>query len=684
MGYRNVNILMVEDNPGDVRLITEMLKETTFAASNLITASSLGEALEVPLEPSSVAMVLLDLNLPDSNGLSTLDGILEPFTSSAVIVLTGMEDERLALEALRHGAQSYLTKGRIGPGHLERELRYAVERHGFVMRLKEADNDLRTNERRYRALVEYSSDHTLMLDRSGRITYASPVVHRTFGTVPRGMDIFQLVAEEYVPSARACFEKSLAHHERPIPLVVRCIGSDDQERMLEGTVTNLTEFPVGALVVNLHDVTERERAMKFVESERNSTQALVDSATDMIWSVDRDLNVITANRWFVKRVKEFSGYDIGPGRSVLPVIHFGSYESDTWRSYYERALAGESFSIEAYSGGRNEIWGEFNFNPIVEEGTITGVACACRDITERKRSEEAIRKLNSRLEERVLERTRQLMQVNTALEEQAARNKRLSEVLELRNRDLMDSIGYARYIQDALFPPADDMPFFSASACLSLPRDVLSGDFLWYHDTSTHLFVAVADCTGHGVPAALMSVLGSNLLDRYVVHSGLLDPAVILTKMDLGLAMLFRSGVEHGRMHDGMDLGLVVVDKSKLSLRYAGAMMRCRIVRNGELIQLDGARESIGGHAIPKEKVFRTTQFPLLMGDRLVLASDGYQSQFGGPNDKKMNPRRFNELLLRTAALPPDQVVDVLRSNLAQWRGDAEQTDDVLVLVADV
>ncbi len=684
MAYRNVNILMVEDNPGDARLITEMLKETTFATSNLFTAGSLGEALDVPLEPSSVAMVLLDLNLPDSNGLRTLDGILEPYTSSAVIVLTGMEDERLALESLRHGAQSYLTKGQIDPDALERELRYAVERHGFVMRLKEVDNELKASEQRFRSLVEFSSDHTLILDRQGRITYASPVVHRVFGTVPRGTDLFQLVRGPHAQAVRERFEQALTHHEHPFPLVVRCITDEGNELVLEGTMTNLTQFPLGAVVVNLHDVTERDHAMKAMLSERNSRQALIDSTTDMIWSVDSEFRVITANQWFVKRIKDLSGYDVVPGGSVLPVIHLGSYDSARWKGYYERALAGESFTFEAHSGGADPMWGEFNFNPIREAGRISGVACACRNITERKRAEEDIRRLNTDLEEKVMERTRQLMHVNTELEEQALHNRRLTDTLALRNRDLMDSINYARHIQNALFPTAEAVPFFAASACLSVPRDVLSGDFLWYHDTATHLFLAVTDCTGHGVPGALMSVLGNNLLDQAIVQLGLSDPAAILARMDKGMAGLFGTGHDQGRMHDGMDIGLMVVDKKDLRMRYAGAMIRCKVLRDGQLLKMDAARASIGGHAKPEEKNFRTELFALQAGDRLVLATDGYVSQFGGPQDKKLNTPLFNELLLQAAAMSPDAAIAFLGSSFNTWKGDAEQTDDVLVLIADV
>ncbi|HEY0978810.1 MAG TPA: PAS domain S-box protein, partial [Flavobacteriales bacterium] len=416
MECRAVNILLVEDNPGDARLITEMLRETAFSGANLVTTTTLRETLDKPVEPSTVAMVLLDLNLPDSNGIHTLERVLPPYSASAIIVLTGLEDEGLALDALRHGAQNYLTKGHIGAEQLERELRYAVERHGFVMRLREADNELVGRERRFRSLVEHSSDLTLQLDNNGRIIYASPGVHRMFGHTPMGSDILAMLDPLDEAQARAWFDEALEHPERPVSVLLKSTTHDGRRYTLEGTITNLRHFEgVGALVVNLHDVTKRDLAMEEVVSERNSKKALINSSTDMIWSVDREFRIITANRSFVNRVKDLAGFDVSPGRTIVPPIRFGSYDSETWKRYYSRALEGASFVIEEHSDGEDPLWGEFTFNPILEGDRITGVACACRDITERKRTEQHILQLNARLEERVEDRTRQLMNTNQEL-----------------------------------------------------------------------------------------------------------------------------------------------------------------------------------------------------------------------------------------------------------------------------
>ncbi len=157
MTYRAISILLVEDNPGDARLIGEMLKETEHRTAQFYAVASLKGAREAPISNASVATVLLDLNLPDSDGIDTLLGIKEAYPDSAILILTGLEDEDMAVRALREGAQSYLTKNELNPSLLSRALRYSIERHGFIKRLREEEQriaELRANERNMRVALE--------------------------------------------------------------------------------------------------------------------------------------------------------------------------------------------------------------------------------------------------------------------------------------------------------------------------------------------------------------------------------------------------------------------------------------------------------------------------------------------------------------------------------------------------
>lgn len=813
MSYENVGILLVEDNPGDAMIIREMLKDTAYSTASFHAAGSMYEAQRAPIDRASVAMVLVDLNLPDSDGLETLIGIRNTYGDSAIVVLTGLDDDHLATQLLREGAQSYLTKDEIDPRTLERTLRFSLERHAFIKHLREADRLITQRDVRFRKLIEHSSDLILLTNERGKVIYSSPAVRRIFryGRDEDGMNVFRVLHAEDMTRAQQWLQQALDQPGVPVPMTVRARTAEDRIIWLEGSIANLLALEgVRAIVANFKDVTERVLAMERIAFERNNQKALINSTSDMIWSVDRDLKVITANRSLRRAVKAMSGFDVEVGATIVPPIVFGSYDSTLWKGYYERCLKGETFTVEGHTLLPEPRWGEFTFNPIREGENIVGVACACHDITERvkleqriafdhnnldalinstqdlvwsldpelriitankafldalegnlgirlgpgdsvmrddfqgaapitrwreyyeralsgyafrieehfttpqelwievyfspiqeggeikgvacfsrsiterKRAEEKVRNLNIELEERVVERTSELVLANENLETEMFKNQRLSELLTLRNQDLMSSITYARRIQDALFPVDLALAFFNATACFSRPRNVLSGDFLWQHETADNIFLALGDCTGHGVPGALMSMLGHSLLNQMVLDHRMTAPAPILTQMDKALEATFGQHDPSDRVHDGMDIGLFVIDKQRLELTFSGALIKCYVLRDNELLQLECSRCSIGGHMPLTQKVFSEQRLRLRKGDRLVLTSDGYQSQFGGPLSKRFNAQRFRELLLRTASNGPSVAMTLIESEFDQWKGKEDQVDDVLVVLLDV
>ncbi|HEY0978178.1 MAG TPA: SpoIIE family protein phosphatase, partial [Flavobacteriales bacterium] len=233
-------------------------------------------------------------------------------------------------------------------------------------------------------------------------------------------------------------------------------------------------------------------------------------------------------------------------------------------------------------------------------------------------------------------------------------------------------------------PVAGSIPHLRSSSCLWLPRDVVSGDFLWHYATDTHLFVAVADCTGHGVPGALMSMLGHNLLNQMVVERKLRDPGKVLAAMDRALVDLFSKYAGDERMNDGLDVGFITLERASLKLAFAGALIRCHVIRDGVLEQLECSRWPLGGHVWHQHKTFEVHEQQLRTGDRLVMHSDGYQSQFGGPKDRKINGRHLRELLARSSTRPPLDAVQFLHQEFMSWKGNNDQVDDVLVVIMDV
>ncbi|MGL5889803.1 MAG: PP2C family protein-serine/threonine phosphatase, partial [Bacteroidia bacterium] len=255
---------------------------------------------------------------------------------------------------------------------------------------------------------------------------------------------------------------------------------------------------------------------------------------------------------------------------------------------------------------------------------------------------------------------------------------------QLRMMEMNDSLRYAHHLQNAMLPGEARLRELAGDAfMLNIPRNTLSGDFCWCSRNGSQLIIAVADCTGHGVPGALMSILGLNLLNRAVIDEGLTDPSEILYAVDSSMQQTFaRNGdntAQHG--YDGMDIGLCVIDTEKKLIHFAGAMRPLFIVKNGELTEVTGSRFPIGGLRLDIARNFQQHVISYSTGDQIFLFSDGYTDQFGGPNGKKFSRERMRKLVQSaSAAEHPDERKQQFHECHILWRGDVEQTDDMLVV----
>ncbi|MGV3638363.1 MAG: PAS domain S-box protein, partial [Flavobacteriales bacterium] len=380
-----IHIILVEDSPGDTRLMREMLKDTDYADAHLHSFRNLRDAIDAPLPSSMVSTILLDLGLPDSDGLCTLARMKERYPESAIIVLTGTEQEALAPQALRAGAQNYITKMEINPSMLGRAVRNAIERHGFLMRLRENDRLNAERDRRFRMLVEHSADLTLVLDGDGRVSYASPAVRRTLGyRRDQVLNVFALVHPDDVEQARRHMQWIQARPGVSVTMVLRVQACDGHYLHLEGTAIDLSSVPgVNGIVVNFHDVTERITLDQRIAHERGNLNALINSTRDQIWSVDRESRLVTGNTPFLEAVEWSTGKRLQPGDSLeFPDLQ-GVPSASTWSTWFRRAMEGEQVRSDEHITWPVEAWLEIHHSPIEEEGRIIGVAGFIRDITER-------------------------------------------------------------------------------------------------------------------------------------------------------------------------------------------------------------------------------------------------------------------------------------------------------------
>lgn len=266
--------------------------------------------------------------------------------------------------------------------------------------------------------------------------------------------------------------------------------------------------------------------------------------------------------------------------------------------------------------------------------------------------------------------------------------QQIANVLANKNREITnqkdeitDSINYARRIQDSILAPVHVVKeVLPDSFILYMPKDVVSGDFYWIEEENGHKIFAAVDCTGHGVPGALMSVVGFNLLNRAVKELHHTKPSDILRELDYGVNKLLRQSDSGNTVKDGMDISLCSYVTETRVLQYAGVFNPLYIVRDGQLSQVKADKTPIGVNVDGVVDTYTNHEIPMFPGDMVYLFSDGYADQFGGPQGKKYKYNKMRELLVKISSLPEDQQESALREEFHSWRGNLEQVDDVLII----
>jgi len=251
------------------------------------------------------------------------------------------------------------------------------------------------------------------------------------------------------------------------------------------------------------------------------------------------------------------------------------------------------------------------------------------------------------------------------------------EEVEQKNEEILASITYAKKLQTAVLPPARVVKeYFAQSFLLYLPRDIVSGDFYWMENKGDLSFFAVADCTGHGVPGAMLSVIGINGLNRALNEQNLTNPKDILTSLSEHVQKHFEQS--EATVRDGMDICLCSLNAKTKKLTFSGANNPVWVARNGEMHILNGDRRAIGHHNIDTK--FTQQEFQLQDGDTIYLSSDGYQDQLGGPKTRKLMKKVFREKLTSLSTQPLEKQRETLLSDLEVWKGIHHQTDDICVM----
>lgn len=258
--------------------------------------------------------------------------------------------------------------------------------------------------------------------------------------------------------------------------------------------------------------------------------------------------------------------------------------------------------------------------------------------------------------------------------------KKTNTELAEKKKEIQDSINYAKKIQEAMLPDISILSkhFPNGGFGLYLPKDVVSGDFYWFNELNDSVYFAVADCTGHGVPGAFMSMIGIDKLNSFI-DKKVENVSDILSLLNVSIKRALKQTDENSSSRDGMDISLCSYNSKTKILSYAGANRPLWILRNNEIVEYKATKMSIAGYTMNSQEYFGHS-IQLESNDIIYLFSDGFADQFGGINKKKFMSKQLKQTFINIHHLPMSEQEFKLLQLFNEWKGNLEQVDDILVL----
>ena len=419
---------------------------------------------------------------------------------------------------------------------------------------------------------------------------------------------------------------------------------------------NVPFYEHGLMISTVQNITHK----KELEQGIRKLSRAVEQSPASVMITDLQGNIRYVNQKFETATGYTLNEVVGKNPRFLKSGHTTTEDyTDLWQTISQGGIWQGELQNKRKDG--TMFWERASIGPILNEnGEILEYLAVKEDITE-------LKDMLDTLEQKVEERTSSL--------------KKATENLNTTNLELMESIRYAQRIQMAILPSEKELQA-SIAHCFLLfqPRNVVSGDFYWCHDSDKRSFLALGDCTGHGVPGALLSVIGMELLDKIVVESKNEVPGKIFEALDNAVLRLLKRHDMDAMMNDGMDIVLVCFDHDKEILHYANAQSFGLVVSNGTLTELETQKVSIGGHLSASDKTFQTYEMPFAKGDRLYLFSDGLPDQFGGKKNKKFMRKNLISQIKQMQALSMAQQHAALTQLFTDWKGSEDQVDDVTII----
>jgi PAS domain S-box-containing protein len=515
------------------------------------------------------------------------------------------------------------------------------------LQLEEQFEEVNRGQKRIHVLLENSSEVITIYDEKGMIQYVSPSVHGILGYDAEelvGTSELERIHPKGLPDFEQMFEALINNPDTTKTVQYSYLSKQGEYMWLEVTGNNMLDEPaVKGIVLNAQDITERRNAAK--ESRmRSQMQSLSENSPDVICRFDKEGQFFYAN----PAIKHFTDKD--PSELLRKVITESDLDKvivDTWSHIIEESIdtkmmVNREFEIKNGSG---KLFFSVNGIPeLGENNNLESVLMVSSDITERKMAELEVQNINKKITE---------------------------------------SINYAKRIQMAIVP--DDEVVKNAlpsSFILYKPRDVISGDFPWFVQMGDDIFIAAVDCTGHGVPGALLSLIGYFILTEIVKSRKITEPGKILDLLDEGVTQTLKQDLASSATKDGMDIALCKINLKKKEVEFAGAHRPLYWVNKNGLEEFKGNKFPIGGGISRNQTDFTNYKFKVEKGDSIYFSSDGYPDQFGGPDgNRKLSPTRIKDLIIENKDTADMAIVcDQFDKLFENWRGHEKQIDDVLLI----
>ncbi|MEM6522192.1 MAG: PAS domain S-box protein [Bacteroidota bacterium] len=511
-------------------------------------------------------------------------------------------------------------------------------------KLEEQIEEVNRTQKRMQLLLENASEVITIYEEDETVRYISPSVEPILGYTQKemmGKSDLDKVGDEFKDTFHKMFSKLKENPDEQVTIQYEYKTKEGDFIWIESTGTNFMSNPaIHGLIVNSTDITERRRAEQ-EQRMRSKMQALSENSPDLITRLeDKSISYInpviedyTGNAPDSYLNQSFDALDLN--KTIL----------DRWLEIVEEVNANSakvSTEMDFPSEMGDRVMQVNAIPEFDEQETLESVLVVSHDITDRKIIELEIQN---------------------------------------KNKKIADSINYAKRIQNAILPNNNVINrVLPDSFILYKPKDVVSGDFPWYVQMGDDIFMAAVDCTGHGVPGALLSLIGYFLLNDIVRSRKISDPGLILDQLDEGVTTTLRQDQDDSKTKDGMDIALCKINADKRTIEYAGAHRPLYMMKKGEMEEVKGNKFAIGGGIYKNQTNFTTYSTKLSKGDSIYFCSDGFPDQFGGPDNRKFGPKRTRELIQEIHEKSMGEAYQIFDKEWEGWKADEKQTDDVLLI----